>query len=1681
MSDFFDNNESGMSPDLDIPMNDTDEQLPEEELSDSEYDELLGKENAEEEGMADLLDQPEYDPNQDLPKNADYYFVKDKDGRWKKVQKKKPVKKEKKASRLSLEEDSLKEETNFNEPSLYEESDGSYVSTSHEEQTNPFSDLVPKEEPHLVQHADEPPDLQDLYSQEKMQEYVRVRSRADLDSKPYSMRPELPAEPSQMESHSQEDSFTGGWTEDSIVRGADVLVHETHHAASEVLSHETASKDISREEVYSDEKMSGIPDVYTVPEGMCFGRSPQERAKEHEKAAFEKQASAEEAAKINIASSFSSEPSGLKNPYGFESEEKPDSSIRPEEMLLFTGKEKRSHDTEAFAEVQKMARDLISSDEQSLNDLSICRDKAKNDFDLAQKSFQKADQAEQNAYTEVLSARTALDQAQAAYQKALRSYRAAGSLAFDSSFEAARKAYTEADERVRSATATHEDTQKVVAKMRQDLIKKEGDFGQALSDYNETEKSSLFTRRQVSYIQDDNGFLKNGQNGSSKRIIRELMSRSDNAEVRELAFKKILNKTDLARLNMLTKDSATAEGLSNSDRMLLRAFRECNQTGLRSQGMMMNGILGAGQVGNSLIVSQVQQQFRQAVHAQGEDTDEERARQDVMSSVRSITRLNDKLGVSGLFGASLYYSDQNYKIGYAASFIDKHLGSTDRISFGDGFTRASLISRLEDAEGKSLKLTAKQRKAIQLYGTVGGSLADSRNILMAMMNPSLTSDVLGIYKKDALGNFILDQKGGKILSRRGKKMSEYVNNPNRFLYSTSPKLSALMFRKALFASKNQLVRNMATLDFRHHAGQSLKTLDEFIKQAERTGVSNHDLQLLKAYRHTQQRAIISRARMAKVGQLTSALTHSMIRSNEDLAESVRQAQQALGLANATYALARSGIHFVSGAGNVIWSSRASRFVRRKIASTKPAQAVISAVSTAKKTVHDVSLKQVASVQKKAATLNTSVVHHVTNNSIVKEGVKHAKSTLDIVSESKIGKAASAVNRGAKKAGGAVRDAHRGLHSIMGSVAETISKPFRAIGDGIQKLFDVGRKVKLIICAVILVIFLFCFLSFMALSVGLGALIGGGTATQTQTIVSDDSFMKELVNRIKEKDTKKLSEAQKMGNEKPKDDTAADDHVLKHYGWGCTVINGKAQKGDSSNQYKLTDDGKLVTRNPNYNTGYYIRYVTKAGFDEIDNVDGDYSKLENMDPGSSNAKQIFAVATTMFENQGIDRHKDEYQQLVDDLYQYMAPFDPDDPAYYRESHLMTNDDEPDKNNDYVDGAADDEFTYYCNDTNEDYETLKRIVETGGAVYTDDGKASLQEPTDEGCEEVLDDDGNSTGEYYCPGHTYKVCYGHKILNIFIPLWSTDDVVYIKDESGSYAAEHPDEYEFQNPDSKPQKGTQEYKDFIRDHGEDEYEAYGSHYGYRPSEAKDILPDDFESKSYYPYIKDFLERGGWDSVTFRQMVQNLSQQSWYEDLYYSGDSSSFDDRSKSLFSVRGTFSDDEIEQLMEDNGYEDVDAMRQALVTDALSMVGRIPYYFGGGQYLKSRDLDTNGFGSPVSRSDPYYLYNLGHGRTVKGLDCSSFIRFELWRVLGDSGKDMIHTTADCPGTEFYSHSQLKPGDLGMEYPRGSLSQGTANHIGIYVGRKNGKDLWVHCAGSTGVVCNSFGGFSVYYRIFD
>jgi hypothetical protein len=146
-----------------------------------------------------------------------------------------------------------------------------------------------------------------------------------------------------------------------------------------------------------------------------------------------------------------------------------------------------------------------------------------------------------------------------------------------------------------------------------------------------------------------------------------------------------------------------------------------------------------------------------------------------------------------------------------------------------------------------------------------------------------------------------------------------------------------------------------------------------------------------------------------------------------------------------------------------------------------------------------------------------------------------------------------------------------------------------------------------------------------------------------------------------------------------------------------------------------------------------------------------------------------------------------------------------------------------------------------------------------------------------------------------------------------------------------------------------------------------------------------------------------------------------------------------------------------------------RMEIMRVALSLVGRVPYFWGG-KSAPGWNADWN---------TPKLVTSTGSSSTGTirpyGLDCSGFTHW-VYKTALDI--EINHgTDAQWSMCVEITEAELKPGDMGWLHAPGASS--TVNHILIYVGNFEGRQMWVHCAGGSGVVLNSPTYITHYRRI--
>lgn len=133
-----------------------------------------------------------------------------------------------------------------------------------------------------------------------------------------------------------------------------------------------------------------------------------------------------------------------------------------------------------------------------------------------------------------------------------------------------------------------------------------------------------------------------------------------------------------------------------------------------------------------------------------------------------------------------------------------------------------------------------------------------------------------------------------------------------------------------------------------------------------------------------------------------------------------------------------------------------------------------------------------------------------------------------------------------------------------------------------------------------------------------------------------------------------------------------------------------------------------------------------------------------------------------------------------------------------------------------------------------------------------------------------------------------------------------------------------------------------------------------------------------------------------------------------------------------------------------------RKALMQAALSLVGKVPYFWGGksppgwNEDWNTPRLVTSAGSSSTGTIRPY------------GMDCTGYTDWVYQTALGFSLYQGSWLQWD--NTYAITEAELLPGDLGFMAVPGTVP---INHTLLYAGKDaGGKQLWVHCSGSAGSV---------------
>lgn len=145
-----------------------------------------------------------------------------------------------------------------------------------------------------------------------------------------------------------------------------------------------------------------------------------------------------------------------------------------------------------------------------------------------------------------------------------------------------------------------------------------------------------------------------------------------------------------------------------------------------------------------------------------------------------------------------------------------------------------------------------------------------------------------------------------------------------------------------------------------------------------------------------------------------------------------------------------------------------------------------------------------------------------------------------------------------------------------------------------------------------------------------------------------------------------------------------------------------------------------------------------------------------------------------------------------------------------------------------------------------------------------------------------------------------------------------------------------------------------------------------------------------------------------------------------------------------------------------------REHILSTALSLVGKVPYFWGG-----KSDAGWND-----EWNTPKVVTATGSSATGTilpyGLDCSGYTDWVFKTAMGVSIKAGSWNQWD--NSYAITEAELLPGDLGFMAVPGTVP---VNHVLIYAGEnEDGAHMWVHCTSGSGVVLNSPDYVSYYRR---
>lgn len=768
-----------------------------------------------------------------------------------------------------------------------------------------------------------------------------------------------------------------------------------------------------------------------------------------------------------------------------------------------------------------------------------------------------------------------------------------------------------------------------------------------------------------------------------------------------------------------------------------------------------------------------------------------------------------------------------------------------------------------------------------------------------------------------------------------KALADHLKSRN-FFNLRQQKTNELL-KEYFKSSNNDVLKNV------NPASMSEKKIRKLLKTKERNGFSDTDCAVIRLARRQMKyrESRIKIGRLLNIKRRIEMLKAYSYQADSTAAAGLESMAQTVQILHAIYAVGKFGLKAGVMTASFVGKYTGASYLLHKLGKIQREKTARLA-SKAKEAVKN--SKPYLATGKKVGEIKAKVSEKLNQNSAVRKYKKMRE---------KVQEKAKAVAKKVNRMKAAAKAAGKNLK--LGK--DILFTPFRLLGKGISAVFGFWGKVKIVLLATTGIILIAFLIVVVLVNAILSIFQTESNAALNAILTDNESFVSQMTATLQVKADAKRQDALNIA-----EGTSQDPNVLE---------------GHSISKYGHPDaDGGWVK-------GTKIVYV-----------DSDSNVILN---GTNNIKEAIVLAYVIMEGD-FDGNTGARDALILDLWELMNP-----DVTYAESDI------------YTCPYGCDSFDYECNDSG-DYTTMSSYQTDGVGFYGDikeySAYADSYEASCDGCKDADNkpvDHGSTSGtgaasgptgcsnysvEYSCSGHSVTVCYGHKDVEVYVPVLSMEEMFV----SGS------------------------------------------------------LPD-ASGKSYKTYLNSFE---GWtaDNLEWATLLVNTD---WFE-LY------GVDPSGGTGFVAGSSMTSEEIAAITAT--YGDLDATRTAICADAMGFVGQIPYYWGG--KASSKDYAANGFNSTATTD-----YK---GRNKKGLDCSGFVQWIIWRVtdvrIGAS------TGTITSGMAQISVTELQPGDLGLMAVPGSSS----NHVGIFVGyNESGQALWCHeNSGAGNVSINNTTCFKYFYRLF-